>query len=279
MEMNQEQRLIAAVQGFTSLTAALRDPKSGCPWDLEQTPSSLAPFIIDEAYELAHAITTPEYENHFLDELADVLFGIAMQAQIASEHKSFDLIDVFTHATKKFTRRHPHVFGSPEQRRKRDMDSLWATWKKVKQEEQARRIPIPQAFPTSMMDSKICSTGPALRQADKIGQKMASIKWDWDRPQEVLDHLKSEIQELEETLHHQQEAEMMDELGDTFFTLAQLCRFVGQCPEQAAHHGNQKFIRRFRQVEQLAQERNIPLTDPTAVEALWQECKAQEKRG
>lgn len=270
--------LSESIVQLKQLAAALRDKQSGCPWDLEQSHQSLAPFTIEEAYELAHAIRDPEYKGHLVDELSDILFHIVLHSQIAEEAGDFNLEQVIQHAVAKFTRRHPHVFGTPEQRKQRDLDSIWREWKNIKKAEKASRQSISKRPPSGQIDTKIESTGPASKQADLIGKKMANIGFDWNTQEQVLAHLQSEIDELKHAMQNQESSEnILDELGDTFFTLAQLARKLGVCPEKAAEHGNQKFIRRFQKVEQLAAQREIEITNASALNKLWGEVKMRNK--
>ena len=238
---------------FCHTISRLRDPDTGCPWDLKQTHRTLRQYMIEEAYEAAAEMegeATPE----LCDELGDVLLQVVLNAQLASEAGAFSIFDVVKMINDKMIRRHPHVFD-PEGT-DRDEASIKRNWERIKEEEKRQEK-------TKSYFSKSEKVQPSLSKANSIGKQAAKIAFDWSQPEQVIDKLLSEIDELKQaigTSDARRTSRIEDELGDVIFTVAQLARHLGVDPETAAHHGNEKFLQRFKKLEELAAASGVDVT-------------------
>lgn len=270
-----------SVAEFCGTVAALRHPDTGCPWDLQQDHVTLRKFMIEEAYEAAEVMETKSTPD-LCDELGDVLLQVVLNAQVAAEQGVFTMTDVARTIDAKMRRRHPHVFDRPGGGKGVSIDEVWAHWKKAKALERAARPKAKQS--SSVFEKARKERFPATTQARKIGETAATIKFDWSHPSQVFAQLKSEMDECEGALKTWRKGkvprpELVDELSDLYFTLAQLCRHVGCDPEATAFAGNQKFLNRFALMEKIAAAKKIDITkmSQAALEDLWKQAKKKSK--
>ncbi|MEJ2119053.1 MAG: nucleoside triphosphate pyrophosphohydrolase [Alphaproteobacteria bacterium] len=261
--------------------AVLRTPEIGCPWDTEQTYASIAPYTIEEAYEVADAIQRNDFYD-LKDELGDHLFQVIFYSQIASEDERFTLDDVIDGATRKMVRRHPHVFGDAETRARGASPDMWDG---IKAEEAAtKRATLGEdaAPPPEKLASRLDNVPlalPALSRAEKLTKRAAKVGFDWPDARPILDKLKEEIAEFEAELAAGHADNMEDEYGDMLFVLVNLARFLKIDPEHALRRTNAKFERRFRHIEKGLHEQGREISQVTLedMEALWDEAKSIEK--
>ena len=248
----------------------LRDPATGCPWDIEQTFETIAPYTIEEAYEVADAIRSGD-RDALRGELGDLLLQAVYHAQMASEEGSFDFDDVARDITEKMIRRHPHVFGDTAIA---SADEQTAHWEQVKQAERAKSAK-ESAGDTSAL-AGVALALPALMRAQKIQKRAARVGFDWPDPSGVIDKIAEEAAELAEATDPAHRAE---EYGDLLFTVAVLGQHIGVDAEEALAAATRKFDRRFRAVEaRLAARGKTPTdSDLAEMDALWDEAKADEK--
>lgn len=257
----------------------LRDKKEGCPWFLDHDHKKLKPYLIEEAYETCEAIEEGD-DKKTLDELGDVLLQVMLHAQIASERNSFSILDVMDNLSNKMIRRHPHVF-SENSKQKFSNEAVSEQWEKIKQEERKDTLHHNNA---SILESKITKHYPATTQAKEIGSLVKKVNFDWEKPQEVLKKLNSELQELKDSFKEEESQgkfpQTEEEIGDLYFTLAQFCRHLNLDPETVAFSGNLKFYRRFKKLEGFVQQEKSNLSDKTKeeLESLWMKVKESEKK-
>ena len=271
------------IERLIEIMAALRTPDSGCPWDLQQSFETIAPFTVEEAYEVADAIARGDRLD-LKDELGDLLLQVVYHARLAEEEGSFAFGDVVEAITAKMIRRHPHVFGEA-----RDLDpaQVKQLWHAIKAQEKAERSqarrdrgePEPQAD-TSVL-AGVPTTLPALSRAWKLQAKAATVGFDWDDARRVLDKVREETEEIDAALAEREPAAIREEIGDLLFVVANLARHAGVDPESCLTAANAKFERRFRGIEaRLAARGEQATTAPLPeLEALWQEVKRDEKAG
>jgi ATP diphosphatase len=254
-----------------AVMAALRTPGSGCPWDLEQTFASIAPYTIEEAYEVADAIARADLAD-LKDELGDLLFQVVYHARMAEEQHAFAFADVVDAITVKMLRRHPHVFGSEAERAAGAAPGFWERVKAAERGEKATSQGVLDDVPAAL---------PALTRAVKLQNKAAKVGFDWPSLQPVLAKLKEELAELEaEIASHPAAASseaISEEFGDLLFVIANVARHLKLDPEAALRGANQKFIRRFGYIEErLAEDKRTPAQSHLAeMDALWDEAKAK----
>jgi len=254
-----------------AVMAALRTPGSGCPWDLEQTFATIAPYTIEEAYEVADAIARDDIA-HLKDELGDLLFQVVYHARMAEEQSAFAFDDVVDAIATKMIRRHPHVFGTPEER---TAGAAPGFWERAKQAERSAK-----AGAASVLDD-VPAALPALTRAVKLQNKAARVGFDWPSLAPVLAKLKEELSELEAEIAtqgaDQTEEAVAEEFGDLLFVIANVARHLKLDPESALRAANDKFIRRFHYIEERLAEQGIAPSDSTLAEmdALWNEAKTK----
>uniref|UniRef100_Q07ML2 Nucleoside triphosphate pyrophosphohydrolase n=1 Tax=Rhodopseudomonas palustris (strain BisA53) TaxID=316055 RepID=Q07ML2_RHOP5 len=256
------------------IMAALRTPGTGCPWDLEQNFATIAPFTIEEAYEVAEAIARGDLDD-LRDELGDLLLQVAFHARMAEEAGHFAFGDVVEAITQKMIRRHPHVFIDPADRS--DTASAQVSWHRIKAEEKAERAARraePAAEPASLL-ADVKPGQPALTRAMELQRKASTVGFDWHDPRAVLAKIREEIDEIEEALDHGDQAAISDETGDLMFALVNLARHVGADPEAALRGTNAKFERRFAYIERAlaAQGRDCRSASLAEMDALWNDAK------
>src|SRR5271169_4991632 len=224
--------------------AALRDPEGGCPWDLEQTFASIAPFTIEEAYEVADAIERGETDD-LRDELGDLLLQVVFHARMAEEARLFDFGGVVEAITAKLIRRHPHVFGDADSL---DSEAVKALWGRIKTEEKRLRIEVrassglPPEAPSGAL-GHVPLALPALSRALKLQEKAAKVGFDWNDVRAVLIKLREEIAEVEAEATGGSREALSDEIGDLLFAVANLARHLDVNPEAALRAANAKFAR------------------------------------
>jgi nucleoside triphosphate diphosphatase len=253
-----------------AIMAQLRDPERGCPWDREQDFATIAPYTIEEAYEVADAIARGDMPA-LKDELGDLLFQVVFHARIAEEAEHFAFDDVAAAIADKMVRRHPHVFGAVEIA---SAAAQSAAWEEHKAEERRARAAA-AGIRESVLDG-VAVALPALLRAAKIQARAARIGFDWPAARPVVAKLGEEIAELEAELDDGADpGKVEDEMGDILFAAANLARKLDLDPEATLRRATAKFERRFRRVETVAAERGIG-ADLDALEALWQQVKRAE---
>jgi len=265
MMSNSESQSLIALEQLIEVVAKLRDPDGGCPWDLAQTPETLIPHIIEEAYEVADAIRRGE-KDAIAEELGDLLLQVVIQAQIASETNQFTLTEIANGIKEKLIRRHPHVFGDVEIN---SINEVKENWEKIKAAEKGETAKTPTV--ASKM-SRYASTLPPIAAGIKISQKAAEASFDWDSVDGVWDKFHEEMAEFEQALKHEDQAAQQSELGDIMFVLIQLARWYGLDASSALQGTNQRFVERFRLVEEKCDR---PLSDYPVeeLEENWQQAK------
>ncbi|MFZ1103072.1 MAG: nucleoside triphosphate pyrophosphohydrolase [Hyphomicrobiaceae bacterium] len=269
-----------SVVDLLAVMAALRTPGTGCPWDLEQTFRTIAPYTIEEAYEVADAIARGDLGD-LKEELGDLLLQVVYHARMAEEQGAFAFPDVAEAVTAKMVRRHPHVFGTPEQRAAGVKPGFW---ERIKADERAGR----EGKAVSSALDGVPVGLPALTRAVKLQDKAARVGFDWPSLRPVLDKVKEELAELEAEIaaagqgpgQDRSHAKVEEELGDLLFAVANVARHLMVDPEAALRAANGKFTRRFRAIEEkLAALGRTPAQSTLAeMDALWDEAKAEEKR-
>ncbi len=255
-----------------TIMARLRDPEHGCPWDREQDFSAIAPYTIEEAYEVADAIARGDTVA-LKDELGDLLFQVVFHARMAEEAGLFAFEDVAAAIADKMERRHPHVFGTAEVASVAAQNEAWEAHKAVERRSRAQE----QGLPESVLDG-VALALPALMRAVKLQRRASQIGFDWPNARAVFDKIAEEIGELSAELDRAADrARLEDEMGDILFAVTNLARKLEIDPELALRGATAKFERRFRRLEILAADRATG-TEIEALEALWQEAKRDENR-
>ena len=262
-------RNAASTQAVLDVMARLRDPQRGCPWDIEQNFATIAPYTIEEAYEVADAIERKDMPA-LKEELGDLLFQVAFHARMAEEQGAFDFADVAQALADKMIERHPHVFSEAGDGRTAAQQTV--AWETLKAEKRAA-----QGAPSLLHDVPMAL--PALMRAEKLTKRAARINFDWPTPNEVLAKLDEELAELKDAQVSGDQDHIAEEMGDILFVMANLARKLKVDPEEALRRANAKFTRRFQYIEAKLAEQNRtgpqPLDD---MEALWLEAKRAEKR-
>jgi ATP diphosphatase len=279
--MNERARTIA---DLIAVMAALRTPVTGCPWDLEQSFATIAPYTIEEAYEVADAIARRDLAD-LKEELGDLLLQVVYHARLADEEGAFGFDDVVDAIVTKMVRRHPHVFGD-EAARSAGAAKGW--WERIKAEEKAAKALVSGSDAAGLTPDQVQSllddvpvALPALIRAVKLQDKAAKAGFDWPSLAPVLAKMKEELAELEECVASANRAKIEEEFGDLLFVIANVARHLRLDPEAALRAANQKFIRRFRHIEErLAARGKTPeQSNLEEMDALWNEAKAQERSG
>lgn len=256
-----------AIEDLLSLMAALRTPGTGCPWDLEQDFRTIAPYTIEEAYEVADAIERGDM-TELKAELGDLLFQTVFHARMAEEQGAFNFEDVARAITEKMKSRHPHVFG---QAAARDSEEQTRQWEAQKAEERAAK------GKAGLLDDVPVAL-PGLTRAVKLQRRAARIGFDWKNPRDVLGKIAEETGELVEVIDGGNQDRIEDEFGDLLFVIANLSRHLNVDPEAALRRANEKFSKRFRYIEKrLADEGRLGQASLEEMEALWVEAKGMER--
>ncbi|GGA34898.1 nucleoside triphosphate pyrophosphohydrolase [Dyella nitratireducens] len=254
------------------IMARLRDPERGCPWDLQQDFSTIAPYTIEEAYEVADAIDRKDW-NELRDELGDLLLQVVFHSQMAQEQGLFDFDDVAHAISEKMLRRHPHVFGDVSYA---DVEAQKRAWEEIKNAERAAKG---AAHDDSVL-AGVSHGQPEWQRAQKLQQRAATVGFDWPDHRPVIGKLHEELAEVAAEFEAGADpARLEDEIGDVLFVAVNLARHAKVDFARALKHANAKFERRFRRMEQLAAGEGKPLASQglTEQEALWQQAKAEER--
>jgi ATP diphosphatase len=260
------------------IMAALRTPGSGCPWDLEQNFATIAPYTIEEAYEVADAIGRGDLDD-LKDELGDLLLQVVFHARMAEEQGSFAFGDVVQAIAEKLIRRHPHVFGDKGGLATHEVN---VQWDQIKAEEKAARAKSGKA-PAPGRDGALAgvSSGlPALARALKLQQKAGKVGFDWNDPKAVLAKIREEADEIASELDSGQQEKVAGEIGDLLFAVVNLARHLDVDPDSALRTTNLKFERRFASIEDALAARGKKPSDASLdeMDALWDAAKAREKK-
>jgi ATP diphosphatase len=257
------------------IMAALRTPGSGCPWDLEQTFETIAPYTLEEAYEVADAIQHGDLDD-LRDELGDLLLQVVFHARMAQERGAFEFGDVVQAITEKLVRRHPHVFADAEGRTARAVEGLW---ERIKTEEKAARVARGGKSEPAGALAGVPLALPGLTRALKLQNKAGAVGFDWNDPRAVLAKIREEADEIEAALDAGDAKEAAHEVGDLLFAVVNLARHLDADPEAVLRGTNLKFERRFRSIERALAARGKTPKEATLAEmdALWDEAKKAEK--
>ena len=265
---------------FSELAAVMETlrGKKGCPWDKEQTRESLKPFLLEEAYEVLEAIDDEDPEI-LKEELGDLLFQVVFHSRIAQERGEFSIEDVLANILDKMTRRHPHVFGTSRSSRKKSLaptsKEVLARWEELKRKEKRNRKR------ASVLDG-VPKPLPALMRAHQLQTRASRVGFDWKEIQPVWNKVREEMKELEQAIGEGQARRIQEEIGDVFFSLVNMARFLKLDPEESLRKANQRFVDRFSYMEMKAGKSQKTLSSMTLSEMdrFWEEAKtAERKRG
>ena len=271
-ETDRTEDAAIAFRELARIMARLRDPVSGCPWDLEQNFATIAPYTIEEAYEVADAIERADM-GELRDELGDLLFQVMFHSRMAEEQGAFALADVVGAINDKMIRRHPHVFGADAERSAHEQT---VAWEEVKAAERASKAK--DGAPPSALDG-VARALPALLRAEKLQKRAARTGFDWTETPPIFDKLDEEIAEVKDAIASGDADAVEDEIGDLLFVVANLARRLSVDPEQALRKANAKFERRFKAMEQIAASEAVAFAALTLdeQEAYWQRVKRAER--
>jgi ATP diphosphatase len=263
------------IQRLIEIMAALRTPGSGCPWDLEQNFETIAPYTLEEAYEVADAIARGDLLD-LRDELGDLLLQVVFHARMAQEQGTFDFGDVVQAITEKLIRRHPHVFADEKGETAQAVKGMW---ERIKSEEKAQRRAQGRTEEPKGTLAGVPSNLPALSRALKLQAKASRVGFDWNDPRPVLAKIREETDEIEAALDNGDAKEAGAEIGDLLFAVVNLARHVDADPEGVLRGTNQKFERRFGWIEQALAKRGKTPTQSSLAEMdeLWDAAKAAER--
>jgi ATP diphosphatase len=260
------------------IMAALRTPRTGCPWDLEQNFGTIAPYTIEEAYEVADAVTRGDLDD-LREELGDLLLQVVFHARMAQEQGAFDFGDVVLAINEKLVRRHPHVFGDA-----RDLtpDQVKGLWSRIKAEEKAERAARHRNAGAPLHNGTLSDVRaglPALERALKLQAKAGTVGFDWNDPKAVLDKIAEEAAEISAAIDGGDHDQAAEEIGDLMFAVVNLARHLNVNPETALRAANAKFERRFASIEKALAAKGKAPNEATLAEmdALWNDAKAAEK--
>ena len=257
---------MSSINKLLEIMASLRNPDTGCPWDLEQDFASIAPYTVEEAYEVADAIAREDFHG-LRDELGDLLLQVVFHSQMAKEAGLFDFDDVAGSISDKMLRRHPHVFGSEEERAAGAQEG---SWERIKAAERAERL-------DESALAGIAKALPALKRAQKLGKRASHVGFDWPDRRGVRAKINEELEELEAAVGTRSQERIEEEFGDLLFAVVNLARHLEIDPEKALTEANYKFESRFRDMERAIASDNKALAEQT-LEALDQQWRAAKKR-
>lgn len=256
---------MTSIEKLLEVMRALRDPEGGCPWDMEQDFSTIAPYTIEEAYEVADAIEREDFDE-LRSELGDLLFQVVFYAQMAGEKGYFDFDDVAGGITEKMIRRHPHVFGSEEERTAGKVDG---SWEEIKEQERS-------ADPDGSALAGVTRALPALKRAQKLGKRAGRVGFDWPDRGGAREKIQEEMGELEDAVGTRDASHIEEELGDVLFAVVNLARHLDVDPEKALTGANYKFERRFRAMEADIEAEGLKI-DKMSLEQLDQHWRKAKK--
>jgi len=258
----------SALQKLIEVVAKLRSPNGGCPWDLAQTPQSLIPYVIEEAYEVVDAIRFGD-EKAIAEELGDLLLQVVLQAQIAKEYNQFTITEVAQGITEKLIRRHPHVFGDVEVE---SVEEVRQNWEQIKATEKGETVENQQLLSTKI--GRYARILPPLTAGMKISRKAAAVGFEWDKIEDVWSKFNEELAEFRYAIQHEDKERQESELGDLLFVIINLARWYDLDPVAALQGTNQRFIQRIVKMEAVTDR---PLSDYSIeeLEQLWQQAKAK----
>ncbi|MBN8982091.1 MAG: nucleoside triphosphate pyrophosphohydrolase [Rhizobiales bacterium] len=267
------------IENLLNIMATLRTPGTGCPWDLEQTFATIAPYTIEEAHEVADAIARADLGD-LKDELGDLLLQVVFHARMAEEQAAFAFGDVVEAISQKMIRRHPHVFG--ERAGKLTPDEVKDAWHRIKAEEKAERAardPDASGNDTGLLSS-VKQGQPALARALQLQAKASTVGFDWNDPRAVLAKIREEADEIESALDERDQSQIAAETGDLLFAVVNLARHAGADPESALRQANIKFERRFGYIERTLAKRGRSLVQSNLdeMDSLWNEAKHHEQK-
>ena len=272
----------ATFNDLVELMDRLRSP-GGCPWDREQTYATLAPMLLEEAYEAFDALEEAREGRPaaLREELGDLLFQITFFARVAKERGEFNIDDVIDEVHAKMVRRHPHVFGAAQAS---DSAEVLRNWEAIKAEEKrAAGKGVGEGEGASILDG-VSTKAPSLMEAHQISTKVARVGFDWKQLEDIFEKLEEEVQELREAIEHQRQSDdeanhtrVREEIGDLLFVITNIARQLNVEPEAALKLSNRKFRRRFRYIEEKLRDQNRKFDETTLdeLEGLWQEAKKQ----
>ena len=259
-----------SIHDLLEIMRTLRDPVNGCPWDVQQSFATIAPYTIEEAYEVGDAIAREDWGD-LRDELGDLLLQTVFHSQMADEKGYFTFDDVVTSICEKMTRRHPHVFKAESGSQAATPDSVKETWEAIKDQERAAKpnkdMSILDGIPRAL---------PALSRAIKLQNRAARVGFDWPSTHQIINKLNEEMLELSaELVREDNSARVMEEFGDLLFVYTNLARHLKVDPEQALNHTNNKFTKRFNYIEEKLQESHKTLAEASLedMDRLWDEAK------
>ena len=255
-----------SIEKLLEIMASLREPQKGCPWDLQQDFASIAPYTIEEAYEVADAIEREDFKG-LQDELGDLLFQVVFHARMAEEIGEFSFAQVVDGINDKMLRRHPHVFGSDEEI---EAGAQPGSWEQIKAAERS-------AETDNSALAGVAKALPALKRAEKLGKRASRVGFDWPDRQGVRDKIREELTELEEAIGTRDDDNVNEEFGDLLFAVVNLARHLGVDPEQSLTAANNKFEKRFRDMESAITDSGRKLTD-FSLESLDREWRAAKRR-
>lgn len=269
MAFDMGNTLNTSMEKLIGIVATLRGP-DGCPWDRDQTPQTLQPFLVEETYEVLDSLESSDWFG-LKEELGDLLFQIVLHSQIMREAGEFDISDVIDGICKKMERRHPHVFGDSEAK---NTEAVRAQWSKIKAMERRERAKGKDGSDYSVL-AGVPHAAPALIQAQRLGEKAASVGFDWLSAKDVFQKVEEEIVELSAELVNEDRSYQEHELGDLLFALTNLARHLGIDSESSLRKANKRFNKRFRYIEQKVSDNNneIETTPAARLEELWLEAK------
>ena len=262
---------LSPINKIRKVIQILRDPKDGCPWDLKQNYDSLAQYSVEEAYELVNAIDDKN-PNEIKKELGDLLLQVVLISQVASDKGDFNFDDVAEEISKKIIRRHPQIFDENY----KENDLPHESWERIKNLENSET----KIKSKNILD-EIEKNIPSILRSIKIQKKVSSLNFDWPNHERVLIKLDEEFNELKSAINSKKEDNIEEELGDVFFTLISLCRHLSKDPDNIIRKANNKFIKRFNEMENIVEDKNIKWHDLNEKQIinLWNKAKKNIKRG